>query len=189
MRAQKLIGICRIRQFFLDRILCNNVKLSYLTGSSEQKMLERSIRATPFPTNALFPWKLVAPRVHRPSKSEKTDTTSPAFISADHFKAFHSIPHKKPQIRKTYCFVPTFWAANNPRGKDVSASQDGAATLSTDHHLRADLLHVSEIRETAALFPHTFRLGVPLIPGSIDGKKQHIWNLWVSKNLQGSLLR
>lgn len=80
---------------------CKNVKLSsYLTGSSEQKMLERSIRATPFPTNALFPWKLVAPRVHRPSKSEKTDTTSPAFMSAGHFKAFHSIPYKKNPNKK-----------------------------------------------------------------------------------------
>lgn len=130
---------------------CKNVKLSsYLTGSSEQKMLERSIRATPFPTNALFPWKLVAPRVHRPSKSEKTDTTSPAFMSAGHFKAFHSIPHKKNPNKRTYSFVPTFWAGNNPRGKDVSASQDGAATLSADHHLRADLLHMSEIRGTAS---------------------------------------
>lgn len=54
---------------------------TYLGGSPVEKMLERSIWATPFPTNTLFPWKLVAPRVHLPSMSEKTDTTSPAFIS------------------------------------------------------------------------------------------------------------
>lgn len=56
-------------------------------------MLERSIWATPFPTNTLFPWKLVAPRVHLPSVSEKTDTTSPAFISNDTCKS-QDVIHK-----------------------------------------------------------------------------------------------
>lgn len=54
---------------------------TYLAGSSVQKIVERSISATPLPTNTFFPWKLVAPRVHLPSRSEKTDTKSPAFMS------------------------------------------------------------------------------------------------------------
>lgn len=127
---------------------------SYLTGSSEQKILERSIWATPFPTNALFPWKLVAPRVHRPSKSEKTDTTSPAFIAAGRFQTFYSsnitinVPNFFFFFLK-YCFILTFGAGNDPGGKDMSASQYSAATLSADHHLRADLLHTSEKRKRA----------------------------------------
>lgn len=125
-----------------------------MTGSSEQKILERSISATPFPTNILFPWKLVAPRVHRPSKSEKTDTASPAFISAGRFHAFYSshitlnVPDLKKQ--KTYCFILTFGAGNNPWGKDMSPSQYRVATLSADHYLRAELLHMSEKRKTAS---------------------------------------
>ena len=55
---------------------------------------------------------------------------------------------------KTYCFILTFGAGNDPRGKDMSASQDGVATLSADHHLWADLLHMSEkiTKASAILF-------------------------------------
>lgn len=52
--------------------------------------------------------------------------------------------------KKKYCFILTFRAGNNPWGKDMSASQYGAATLSADHHLRADLLHMSEKRKMAS---------------------------------------
>lgn len=77
----------------------------------------------------------------------------------------------------------------------MSASQYSAATLSADNHLRADLLHSSEKKENAmsdsvASFQKTSihsRGHVPLIPGSPDRKKQHIWNLRVSKNLHRSL--
>lgn len=71
------------------------MKLTYLAGSPEQKMLERYISATPFPTNTFFPWKLVAPRVHFPSKSEKTETTSPAFMSKNKERYYIRQTHPK----------------------------------------------------------------------------------------------
>lgn len=71
------------------------------------KMLERSICATPFPTNTLFPWKLVAPRVHRPSTSEKTDTTSPGFMSTNTHKSQDWIDLSPVKVQT--CSYPLQW--------------------------------------------------------------------------------
>lgn len=59
----------------------NTENLTHLLGPSEQNISERSTCETPLPRNTFSPWNSLAPRVHFPSMSENTDTTSPAFMT------------------------------------------------------------------------------------------------------------
>lgn len=57
----------------------------------------------------------------------------------------------------------TLRAGDDPRGEDVSASQYSAATLSTDHHLRAELLHRSEDTRERSHEPLNLSLDILLV--------------------------